>query len=123
MQTKKLAPGSVGVAPAALRFLYRVTLKRGWVPGDISMPKKPFKLPALLSPEEVTIFLASGRQPLSPRDPDDHLCAGSARLGGFKQPGATSPVSDNAAWFLLTSPFTIEFHSQSRRISTRLNCG
>jgi integrase/recombinase XerD len=56
VQTKKLAPGSVGVAPAALRSLYRVTLKRGWVPGDIPMPKKPFKLPALPSPEEVTHF-------------------------------------------------------------------
>src|SRR2546428_6794718 len=28
VQTKKLAPSSVGTATAALRFLYRVTLKR-----------------------------------------------------------------------------------------------
>jgi integrase/recombinase XerD len=40
VQTKKLAPGSVGMVPDALRFLYRVTLKRGWVPGDIPMPQK-----------------------------------------------------------------------------------
>jgi hypothetical protein len=83
MQNKKLAPGSVCMAPDARRFLYRMTLKRGWVPGNIPMPKKPFNLPALLSSEEVTLFLALGRQPQAPRDPDDHLCAGSARLGGF----------------------------------------
>jgi integrase/recombinase XerD len=66
VQTKKLAPGSVGVHHAALRFPNEVTLKRGWVPGDIPMPTKPFKLPALLSPEEVTLFLAPGRQPQAP---------------------------------------------------------
>ncbi len=59
MQTRRLAPSSVGTATAALRFLYRVTLKRDWTPDDIPMPKKPFKLPVVLSPEEVTIFLAS----------------------------------------------------------------
>lgn len=59
VQTRKLAPSSVGTATAALRFLYRVTLKRDWTPDDIPMPKKPFKLPVVLSPEEVTRFLAS----------------------------------------------------------------
>lgn len=59
VQTRKLAPSSVGTATAALRFLYRVTLKRDWMPDDIPMPKKPFKLPVVLSPEEVTLFLAS----------------------------------------------------------------
>ncbi len=59
VQTRKLAPSSVGTATAALRFLYRVTLKRDWTPDDIPMPKKPFKLPVVLSPEEVTLFLAS----------------------------------------------------------------
>jgi integrase/recombinase XerD len=59
VQTRQLAPSSVGTATAALRFLYRVTLKRDWTPDDIPMPKKPFKLPVVLSPEEVTRFLAS----------------------------------------------------------------
>ena len=55
---KKLAPGSVLIAVAALRFLYKVSLKREW-PFDevIPAPKKPQKLPVILSPEEVLQFL------------------------------------------------------------------
>jgi len=55
----KLAPASVGIAVSALRFLYKVTLKRPWAPDEIPMPKKPFKLPVILSPEEVMHFLES----------------------------------------------------------------
>lgn len=55
---KKLAPGSVLIAVAALRFLYKVSLKRDWPFDDvIPAPKKPQKLPAVLSPEEVQQFL------------------------------------------------------------------
>jgi len=57
-KTRKLAPSSVGIATSALRFLYKVTLKREWAPDDIPMPKKAFKLPIVLSPEEVVHFLA-----------------------------------------------------------------
>jgi len=55
---KKLAPGSILIAVAALRFLYKVSLKREW-PFDevIPAPKKPQKLPVVLSPEEVLEFL------------------------------------------------------------------
>jgi len=55
---KKLSPGSILIAVAALRFLYKVSLKRGW-PFDevIPAPKKPQKLPVVLSPEEVLHFL------------------------------------------------------------------
>jgi integrase/recombinase XerD len=57
---KKLSPGSVLIAVAALRFLYKVSLKRDW-PFDevIPAPKKPHKLPVVLSPEEVQQFLGS----------------------------------------------------------------
>jgi site-specific recombinase XerD len=58
-QTRMLSPGSVSVATGALRFLYKVTLKRPWAWEEIPMPKRPFKLPVVLSPEEVMHFLSS----------------------------------------------------------------
>src|SRR5436309_8500172 len=43
---KKLAPGSVLIAVAALRFLYKVSLKKSWTFADvIPAPKKPQRLP------------------------------------------------------------------------------
>ena len=55
---KKLSTGSIVVAISALRFLYRVTLKKDWSFADlIPAPKMPKKLPVILSPEEVLQFL------------------------------------------------------------------
>jgi site-specific recombinase XerD len=55
---KKLSTGSIMVATAALRFLYRATLKKDWSFKDvIPVPKKPQTLPVVLSPEEVIQFL------------------------------------------------------------------
>jgi site-specific recombinase XerD len=57
---KKLAVGSILIAIAALRFLYKVTLKKDWTFEEIiPAPKKPQKLPIVLSPEEVIQFLNS----------------------------------------------------------------
>jgi len=56
---KKLAPGSISIATAALRFLYTVTLKRPWdVEEVLPMPKTPQTLPIILSPDEVRQFLS-----------------------------------------------------------------
>ena len=56
---KKLAPSSILIAVSALRFLYKVTLHRDWCLEDIiPAPKKPQKLPIVLSPEEVLHFLS-----------------------------------------------------------------
>jgi site-specific recombinase XerD len=56
---KKVSPGSVLIAVAALRFLYKVSLKKDWTLEDvIPAPKKPQKLPVVLSPEEVLHFLS-----------------------------------------------------------------
>ena len=55
---KKLATGSIAIAIAALRFLYRVTLKKDWSFAEIiPAPKVPKTLPIILSPEEVVQFL------------------------------------------------------------------
>jgi site-specific recombinase XerD len=56
---RKLAPGSLCIIASALRVLYKVTLKREWVDTEIPLPKKPFKLPVILSREEVAHFLES----------------------------------------------------------------
>ena len=57
--TRRLSPSSISVATGALRFLYKVTLKRDWAVDEIPMPKRPFKLPVILSREEVMHFLDS----------------------------------------------------------------
>ena len=55
---KKLTLGSILIAVAALRFLYKVTLHKDWSVDDIiPAPKKPQKPPVVLSPEEVRHFL------------------------------------------------------------------
>ena len=57
---KKLATSSILIAISALRFLYKVTLKKTWAIDDvIPAPKKPQTLPIILSPEEVIQFLAA----------------------------------------------------------------
>ena len=54
---RRLAPGSIGVAVAALRFLYGVTLQKDWnIPEILPTPKQPAKLPVVPSPEEVVSF-------------------------------------------------------------------
>lgn len=61
---KKLSPGSILIAVCALRFLYNVTLHKEWSFQDaIPAPKKPQKLPVVLSPEEVRHFLACVASP------------------------------------------------------------
>lgn len=58
MNEKKLAASSILIAVAALRFLYKVTLHKEWTFEDIiPAPKKPQKLPVVLSPQEVLQFL------------------------------------------------------------------
>ena len=59
VEDRKLAPSSISIAVSALRFLYKGTLRQPWAADDIPMPKKPVRLPVILSPEEVTRFLES----------------------------------------------------------------
>ena len=55
---KKLSPSSIHVSVSALRFFYRVTLKKNWEFDEIiHAPKPPKKLPIVLSQEEVLLFV------------------------------------------------------------------
>ena len=57
-QDRKLSPSSVNVAVSAIRFLYKVTLKRGWNLDEIiPTGRHQHKLPVVLSPQEVATFL------------------------------------------------------------------
>ncbi|MDF3888299.1 tyrosine-type recombinase/integrase [Cupriavidus basilensis] len=58
-EERKLAPGSLCPAIGALRFRYRVTLKRPWSDEDFPLPKKPVRPPLILSLGEITTFFAS----------------------------------------------------------------
>jgi integrase/recombinase XerD len=71
---RKLSPGSVLIAIAALRFLYKVSLKKDWCFDDvIPAPKKPRKLPVVLSPEEVLHSLSKLRGQHDASSDSDHL--------------------------------------------------
>jgi integrase/recombinase XerD len=50
---RKLEPGTVQQHVAARRFFYVKTLKRRYLLDEIPRPKRPRKLPVILSPEEV----------------------------------------------------------------------
>ena len=55
---RQLAASSIGVAVAAIRFLYKVTLQRGWNVDDvIPTCRRPQTLPVVMSPGEVARFL------------------------------------------------------------------
>jgi integrase/recombinase XerD len=59
-QDRRLSASSISVAVAAIRFLYQVTLTRGWRVEDvIPTSRTPQKLPVVLSQEEVGQFLAA----------------------------------------------------------------
>lgn len=60
---KQLAPSSLCITVSALRFLYKVTLRKSWALDEIPAPKKPHTLPIILSQEEVSIFLQCTTSP------------------------------------------------------------
>jgi site-specific recombinase XerD len=64
VRERHLAPSSIEIAVCALRFLYKITLKRPWSFDEvIPAPKKPRRLPVVLSPDEVVQVLASVKAP------------------------------------------------------------
>jgi site-specific recombinase XerD len=58
-QGRHLTAGTLLVATAALRFLFKVTLRRAWTVDDLPVAKKPLRLPVVLSRDEVAQFLGS----------------------------------------------------------------
>jgi len=61
---KHLSASSILVAVAAIRFLYKVTLRRDWNLDEvIPSCRKPQTLPVVMSPEEVSRFLDAVESP------------------------------------------------------------
>jgi site-specific recombinase XerD len=59
LRQRKVAPGTFNQAMAALRFFYRVTLRRPWAEDRIPYQKKPLRLPQVLNREQVAALLGS----------------------------------------------------------------
>jgi site-specific recombinase XerD len=62
-QKRKLSPGSVAVRLAALRFFYYKTLRKNWSISETPYPKRAHRLPAILSPVEVTRLIWAASTP------------------------------------------------------------
>ena len=61
---RKLDAISVAQQLSALRFFYLKTLKRPWMVEDMAFPKRPIRLPEILSREEVERLIQSAVSPL-----------------------------------------------------------
>src|SRR5262250_2963019 len=60
---RKLSPGSVTNHLCALRFFYIQTLKKPWSIADTPYPKKRYRLPTILSQEEVAQLIDAAPTP------------------------------------------------------------
>jgi integrase/recombinase XerD len=61
---RKLGAIAVGQQLSALRFFFVHTLKRPWMTEHLVVPKRPFRLPEVLSREEVERLIQSASSPL-----------------------------------------------------------
>ena len=62
-QKRKLSSGSVTYRLAALRFFYIKTLKKAWSVAETPYPKKHYRLPSILSQEEVARLIDAACTP------------------------------------------------------------
>ena len=62
-QKRKLSSGSITYRLAALRFFYIKTLKKAWSVAETPYPKKNYRLPTILSQEEVARLIDAACTP------------------------------------------------------------
>jgi integrase/recombinase XerD len=62
-QKRKLSSGSVIYHLSALRFFYIKTLKKAWSVAETPYPKKNYRLPTILSQDEVARLIDAARTP------------------------------------------------------------
>jgi integrase/recombinase XerD len=61
LEERKLSWSAIDVTRAALRFLYVRVLKQRWFDEEIQVPKRPIRLPTVLSAGEITRILDATR--------------------------------------------------------------
>jgi len=62
--SKKRSPATVKMHVAAIRFLYKVTLRRSQLVAGLHFPKVPHRLPDILSREEISRLLEAIHSPM-----------------------------------------------------------
>ena len=73
---------TANVSATALRFFFKITLKRHDLAEELISTREPRRLPVVLSPEEVGRLLAVGDEHQAQGDPEPGLCHRPASLGG-----------------------------------------
>ena len=73
---------TVNAGASALRFFFKVTLKRRDLADAVVSVREPRRLPVVLSPEEVGRLLAAATNNQAQSDPELGLCHRPASLGG-----------------------------------------
>ena len=77
---RKLSPGTIQIRTAALRLLFAKTLRRPYLLDEIPFPKRPRKLPTVLSPEEAARLIDTAQSlPLKLPDRAHRLPEGKSR--------------------------------------------
>ena len=74
--------GTANVSATALRFFFKLTLKRHDLAEELISTREPRRLPVVLSPEEVGRLLAAATNNQAQSDPELGLCHRPASLGG-----------------------------------------
>ena len=79
--TRRLSPSSISVATGALRFLYKVTLKRDWAVDRNSDAQAALQAAGDSQPRGSHALPRFGRQPQAPNDSHDGL---RSRFAGLR---------------------------------------
>jgi site-specific recombinase XerD len=61
LRDRKISFSTMKVAVSALRFLYKVTLRKEWAVEYLEYPRRSKRLPVVLSKEEILALLSSTR--------------------------------------------------------------
>jgi site-specific recombinase XerD len=71
---RKLSPNTVNQRTGALRFFFIVVLKKPWSIAETPYPRSNFRLPKILSQEQVANLIDSATTPVLSGHSDDAVC-------------------------------------------------